>query len=152
MRNSTNEHHEGEGPQEALLHLTLDGLLPANQVLAVNPSMRTATLFASTADEDAYILAQHHFSPNGMRVLVPLLQAYPHYCPYEVLLASLFSYTPDEARVQLQDHWDSTIRPVRRAMNSLVPGLRAFGLQVHSIRSTGYLIEALSARKAERRP
>ncbi len=152
MRNSTNEHHEGEGPREAVLHLTLDGLLPANQVLAVNPSMRTATLFASTVDEEAHIIAQQHFSPNGMRVLVPLLEAYPHYCPYEVLLASLFSHTPDEAREQLQGHWDNTIRPVRRAMNSLVPGLRAFGLQVRSIRSAGYLIEALSVRRAGRKP
>jgi len=150
MNNPKHEHQEGD--QGTLLHLTLDGLLPANQILAVNPSMRTATLLTSTPDEEAHILAQQHFSPNGMRVLVPLLQAYPHYCPYEVLLASLFSYTPDEARVQLQGHWDSTIRPVRRAMNSLVPGLRAFGLQVRSIRSGGYLIEALSARKLRHKP
>src|SRR5258706_2967337 len=152
MRNLTNQHEGDDGHQEAVLHLTLDGLLPANQVLAVNPSMRTATLFASTADEEAHIIAQQHFSPNGMRVLVPLLQAYPHYCPYEGLLASLFSYTSEQARDQLQGHWDSTIRPVRRAMNSLVPGLRAFGLQVRSIRSGGYLIEALSARRAGRKP
>lgn len=150
MHNPKHEHQEGD--QGTLLHLSLDGLLPANQILAVNPSMCTVTLLASTPDEDAHILAQQHFSPNGMRVLVPLLEAYPHYCPYEVLLASLFSYTSDEARDHLQGHWDSTIRPVRRAMNSLVPGLRAFGLQVHSIRSTGYLIEALSASRAERKP
>jgi hypothetical protein len=152
MTHPKHEHPRGEGYQEVVLHLSLDGLLPANQVLAVKPSLRTVTLMAITADEEAHLLEQQHFSPNGMRVLVPLLQAYPHYCPYEVLLASLFSYTPQQARDHLQGHWDSTIRPVRRAMNSLVPGLRAFGLQVHSIRSTGYLIEALSPRKAERKP
>jgi hypothetical protein len=149
MKNPKHEHQEGG--QGTVLHLSLDGLLPANQILAVNPSMRTVTLLASTPDEDAHILAQQHFSPNSMSVLVPLLQSYPHYCPYEILLASLFSHTPDEAREQLQGHWDSTIRPVRRAMNSLVPGLRAFGLQVRSIRSAGYLIEALSVRKAGHR-
>src|SRR5258706_11228989 len=104
MRNSTNEHHEGEGPKEAVLHLALDGLLPANQVLAVNPSMRTATLFASTVDEEAHIIAQQHFSPNGMHVLIPLLETYPHYYPYKILLTNLFSHTPNEAREQLQDH------------------------------------------------
>jgi len=138
-----NQHEGDDGHQEAV---------PANQVLAVTPSMRTVTLLAAFSSEEAHILAQQHFSPNGMRVLVPLLQSYPHYCPYEVLLASLFSHTPDEAREQLQGDWDSIIRPVRRAMNSLVPGLRAFGLQVRSIRSAGYLIEALSARRAGRKP
>jgi hypothetical protein len=152
MRNLTNHHEGDDGHQEAVLHLTLDGLLPANQVLAVKPSMRTVTLLAAFSSEEAHIIEQQHFSPNGMRVLVPLLQAYPHYCPYEILLASLFTYTPEEARDQLQGHWDSTIRPVRRAMNSLVPGLRTFGLQVRSIRSGGYLIEALSARRAGRKP
>jgi hypothetical protein len=146
MRNLTNQHEGDDGHQEAVLHLTLDGLLPANQVLAVKPSLRTVTLFTSTADEETHILEQQHFSPNGMCVLVPLLEAYPHYCPYEVLLAHLFSQTPDQARAQLRSDWNSAIRPVRRAMNSLVPGLRAFGLQVRSIRSGGYLIEALSTR------
>jgi hypothetical protein len=146
MTHSKHEHPGGEGHQEVVLHLSLDGLLPANQVLAVKPSLRTVTLFTSTADEETHILEQQHFSPNGMCVLVPLLEAYPHYCPYEVLLAHLFSQTPDQARAQLRSDWNSAIRPVRRAMNSLVPGLRAFGLQVRSIRSGGYLIEALSTR------
>lgn len=129
-----------------VLHLSLDGLLPANQVLAVKPSLQTVTLLASTADEEPHILEQQHFSPNGMCVLVPLLEAYPHYCPYEVLLARLFSLTHEQARAQMHSDWNSAIRPVRRAINSLGPGLRAFGLRVRSIRSGGYLIEALSSR------
>ena len=152
MLHPKHEHSEGEGPQEVVLHLSLDGLLPANQVLAIKPSLRTVTLFATTADEEAHLLEQQQFSPNGMCVLVPLLEAYPHYCPYEVLLASLFSQTPEQSRVQMQSDWNSTIRPVRRAMNSLVPGLRTFGLQVRSIRSAGYLIEALSNSRPGRTP
>src|SRR6266567_8089146 len=69
MRNSAHETPDGEGHQEALLHLTLDGLLPANQTLVVNPSIRTATLFSHAPDGEAHIVAQQHFSPNGMRVL-----------------------------------------------------------------------------------
>lgn len=144
MTISKHEHQEGDDHPEVVLHLSLDGLLPANQVLAVKPSLQTVTLLASTADEEPHILEQQHFSPNGMCVLVPLLEAYPHYCPYEVLLARLFSQTPEQARTQMRSDWNSAIRPVRRAMNSLVPGLRTFGLQVRSIRSAGYLIEALS--------
>jgi hypothetical protein len=146
MTNPKHEYPGGEGHQEVVLHLSLDGLLPANQVLAVKPSLQTVTLLATTADEEAHLLEQQHFSPNGMCVLVPLFEAYPHYCPYEVLLARLFSQTLDQARAQLRSDWNSAIRPVRRAMNSLGPGLRAFGLRVRSIRSGGYLIEALSTR------
>ncbi len=101
-----------------------------------------------TPEGENQILAQQHFSPNGMRVLVPLLQSYPHYCPYEVLLASLFSLSLDEARKQLQDFWDIAIRPVRRAISSLIAGLRALGLQVRSLRGAGSQVEALSRGRA----
>src|SRR5437879_1544318 len=128
MRNAVHEAQDGDRHREVLLRLTLDGLFPANQTLVVNPSIRTATLFSLTPEGENQIIAQQHFSPNGMRVLVPLLQSYPHYCPYEVLLASLFSLSLDEARKQLQDFWDIAIRPVRRAISSLIAGLRALGL------------------------
>jgi hypothetical protein len=146
MRIAAHEAQDGEGHPEALLHLTLDGLLPANQILVVNPSIRTATLLSRTSDGENQIVAQQHFSPSGMLVLVPLLQSYPYYCPYEVLLAQLSSLSLDQARRQLQDMREIAIRPIRRAINSLIAGLRALGLQVRSIRSGGYFVEARSRR------
>src|SRR6266436_3898328 len=101
MLHQKHEHPGGESPQEVVLHLSLDGLLSPNQILAVKPSLQTVTLMATTTDEEPHLLEQQHFSPNGMCVLVPLLEAYPHYCPYEVLLARLFSQTLDQARAQL---------------------------------------------------
>jgi hypothetical protein len=148
MSNAAHEAQDGEGHPKALLHLTLDGLLPPNQILVVNPSIRAATLISLTPNGEKHVIAQEHFSPYGMLVLVPLLQAYPHYCPYEVLHASLSSLSLDEAHKQLQDMREIAIRPVRRAINSLIVGLRALGLQVHSIRSEGYLIKARSRRRA----
>ena len=142
MNTSANDHTDHTGNPEELLHLTLDGLLPPDHTLIVNPAMRSATLLSHAPDDDAHIVAQQHFSPNGMRVLIPLLQAYPQYCPYEVLLARLFLLTPDDARRQLQEAWDMAIRPVRRAIGGLVAGLRAIGLRVRNIRGAGYLVEA----------
>jgi hypothetical protein len=147
MSNAAHEAQDGESNRELLLHLTLDGLLPAHQILVVNPSIRTATLISHAPDGETQVIAQQHFSPNGMLVLVPLLQAYPHYCPYEVLLASLSSLSLDDALKQLQDIHDIAIRPVRRAINSLIVGLHALGLQVRSIRNAGYLVEARSRRR-----
>ena len=128
---------------EELLHLTLNGLLPDDKTLVLNLATRTGTLFSHGAGSGARIVTQQQFSPNGMRVLVPLLQAYPLYCPYEVLLASLFPLSLEACQQQLQEAWEMAIRPVRRAIGSIMAGLRSFGLTVHSLRRTGYLLKRL---------
>jgi hypothetical protein len=145
MRNSTSKTQDGEGHQEVLLHLTLDGLLPVNQELVLNLALRTVTLLYNAPDGKPAMVEQKRFSPNGMRVLVPLLQAYPKYCLHEVLFASLFSLPLDEAYQQMREMRSLTIRSVRRAVASLPTRLRDFGWQVRSIRGAGYLIEAIPA-------
>lgn len=136
---------------EELRSLALDGLLPPNYTLVLNPTMRAATLISSAAgDGSTTIVAQQHFSPNGMRVLVPLLEAYPHYCPYDELLARLSVISLEEARRQLRETWDIAIRPVRRAVGTLAAGLKALGLRVHNIHGLGYLIEAFVSSPAKR--
>jgi hypothetical protein len=127
---------------EDLLHFTLAGLLPSDQTLIINPSTRTAILWSQSSAETTRIVAQQHFSPNGMRTLIPLLTAYPHYCAYEALLAHLFFVSVDEARQLLLDTWEIAIRPIRRAIGSLVASLRVFGLRIRNIRGAGYLVEA----------
>ena len=129
---------------EALLHLSLTGLLPLEQQLVINPTARTVILFAQTLPGKATILTLQQFSPNGMRVLLPLLRAYPSYCTYETLLASLSSLLVDEAHRQLREMRESALRSIRRAIGSLASGLHAFGLRVQSVRSTGYFIEAIT--------
>ena len=94
------------------------------------------------------MVEQQHFSPNGMRVLLPLLQAYPKYCRHEVLFASLFALPLDEAYQQMREMHALTIRSVRRAVASLPAGLRAFGWRVRSIHGSGYLIEEIPAEQA----
>jgi len=133
-----------QDPQEALLHLPLKGLLPANQTLVLNLPMRTAILLASSSEGEAQVLTQQHFTPNGMRVLFPLLRAYPRYCSYEDLIASLFSLSLSQARKLLHDSWEIAMRPVRRAISGIMNGLRALGLSVRSLRGAGYVLEALS--------
>src|SRR5260370_40033201 len=137
-------HHQQEDQPGSLLHLPLAGLLPDNQKLVINPAARTAILFAQTSSGEADVVTVQQFSPNGMRVLIPLLQAYPNYCPYETLLVALFSLTIDEARLQLREIRKIVLRSIRRAIGSLASGLRAFGLRVRSVRDTGYLVETIS--------
>ncbi len=145
MKKTASHNQDGESHQEALRQLTLEGLIPVNQILVLNLDLRTASLFYNAPEGNQTIVEQQHFSPNGMRVLVPLLEAYPKYCLHEVLLASLFSLPLEEAYQQMREMRALTIRSVRRAVASLPSKLRAFGLQVRSIRGAGYLIEAIPA-------
>ncbi len=105
--------------------------------------MSTATLLYTEAGGGARIVTQEQFSPNGMRVLLSLLQAYPNYCPYEALLTSLFPISIEAARKQLREEWEVSIRPVRAAIASMVAGLRSFGLRVYSLRGLGYILKPL---------
>jgi hypothetical protein len=143
MKKPASPNQDGEGHQETLRPMTLEGLTPANQILVLNLDLRTATLLYNAPEGKQTIVEQQHFSPNGMRVLVPLLEAYPKYCLHEVLFASLVSLPLEEAYQQMREMRALTIRSVRRAVASLPSRLRAFGWQVRSIRGAGYLVEAL---------
>jgi hypothetical protein len=143
MRNSTHETQNGDGYQEALLHLKLEGLLPANQELVVNPVLGTATVLSYALDGKTEMVEQQHFSPNGMRVLVPLLQAYPQMCPHEVLFAHLRSLSLDQAHQQMQESRSLTIPSVYYAVSTLPVRLRAFGWEVGSVIGYGYLLHRL---------
>ena len=145
MKKPASPNQDGEGHQEPLRPMTLEGLIPANQILVLNLDLRTATLLYNAPEGKQTIVEQQHFSPNGMRVLVPLLEAYPKHCLHEVLFASLVSLPLEEAYQQMREMRALTIRSVRRAVASLPSRLRAFGWQVRSIRGAGYLIEAIPA-------
>jgi len=102
---SSPEADRNQDPQEGLLTFPLEGLLPANQTLVLNLSMRSATLLSASPDGEAQVLSQQRFRPNGIRVLLPLLKAYPGFCTYDVLVASLLSLTLDQARRRSDIEW-----------------------------------------------
>src|SRR6266849_6169093 len=129
MRNSTHETQNGDGYQEALLHLKLEGLLPANQELVVNPVLGTATVLSYALD--------------GKTEMVQQQQAYPQMCPHEVLFAHLRSLSLDQAHQQMQESRSLTIPSVYYAVSTLPVRLRAFGWEVGSVIGYGYLLHRL---------
>jgi hypothetical protein len=143
MNNPLHVPQDGDGHPDELLHLKLEGLLPANQELVINPALRTATLLSHVPDGRAEMVVQQHFSPNGLRVLVPLLRAYPEMCLNEVLFANLFSLPLDQAYQQMREMRALTIRSVHRAISTLRVKLRVFGWGIGSIRGEGYLLRPL---------
>jgi hypothetical protein len=120
------EADRNQDPQEGLLTFPLAGLLPANQTLILNLSMRSATLFSASPDGEAQVLSQQRFTP------------------YDALVASLLSLTLAQARQMLHDSWEMAMRPVRRAISGIMDGLHALGLSVRSLRKAGYVLEALT--------
>jgi hypothetical protein len=143
---------------EAIMHFELPELLPRTHTLALNTHLGTlALLTIDPATTHPTLLAEQQFSSSELSVLVPLLQLYPHYCPYEVLLASFNCGNTDEAtidrfRLRLQEAqfagvWDYEMRPVRNILSRTRFKLRDLGIEISSILETGYILMYLPARK-----
>ena len=145
-------------------HLFLPDLLSSEQTLALNLETRTLSLLT----DGPLLILEQQFSSNEMRMFVPLLETYPHYCPYEVLLAHLYSNSISAAtiahcRQRLQEAEargirQQELRPVRRALSSLRHKLRHFGLGISNVREMGCSLVSLksdphwSGSEAERPP
>ena len=131
-------------PEEELIHLALPGLLPENHVLVLNPEKRIVVLLHNKPDGETRSVREQTFTPSAMRILITLLQAYPHYCRYEVLLAQLYPISVEEGRRRFQEAREPTMRPLRRAIGSLTAALQPFGLRVCSIRRVGFVLQRLA--------
>ena len=134
---------------EDILHFSLQGLLPRDQTLVRNSMLGTLAHLTLKQDRP-YLLMEQQFTATESCVLLPLLEAYPYYCPYEVLLAGLTSGRLTEAtiarcRERLQEAqeagvWDHEMRPVRNVLSRTRFKTRAFGLEIASIVETGYML------------
>lgn len=143
---------------EEIMHFSLEGLLPVGHTLALNVSLGTLSLIASNLGKShPTMLVEQQFTSSELCVLIPLLQSHPHYCPYEVLLASFNCGKVTETlieryRERLHDAqeagvWDQEMRPVRNVLSRTRIKLRAFGIEVSSILETGYVLMKLPSRK-----
>ena len=88
---------------------------------------------------------------NGIarrHVLVALLEAYPHYCPYEVLQAAITDEVLNHACATVHravEHriLDRSMKPFRNILSRCRDKLYAFGIDIHSIHAEGYILTAL---------
>ncbi|HKV00500.1 MAG TPA: hypothetical protein VJQ26_00165 [Ktedonobacteraceae bacterium] len=144
--------------EDDILHFSLDGLLPESHTLALNLYLGTLSLLASSPTGSyPYLLAEQQFTGSELSVIVPLLKYYPHYCPYEVLLASFNYGNISETMIersrkrlheaQLEGIWDQEMRPVRNVLSRARLKMRAFRIEISSILETGYILMVLSERK-----
>jgi hypothetical protein len=133
-------------PQESIVNFSLPSLVQRSHRLILHKDLRTLSLI-SEDDDGPKLLQQEILSDNELQTIIPILDAFPHYCPYEVLLANLISRTMAEStvtnwRLRLLDAhsrgiWQQEIRPLRRSLSSLRRKLYTFGLEISTIREKG---------------
>jgi hypothetical protein len=146
------------GGEHHIVHYTLAGLLPPGQVLALNRELAILSRLAIEEDEEPWprLLLQEQFSPNEERILYPLLEQYPHFCPHEALLANFYTSQLTDAQVEryrqrLQEAraagvGDYELRPMRNILSRTRLRLRKFGIEVCSILDTGYMLKPTSEK------
>ena len=142
---------------ETIRYFTLQGALQEGQTLVLNTALGTLSLL-SNGDTMPRLLIQQQFTASELSLLIPLLEQFPHYCPYEVMFASFYNGiitedTIERCRIQLQEAleagcWDQQLRPVRNVLSRIRFKLRGFGLDIISILETGYILMITSRTKA----
>lgn len=152
----TSSFHDAQQPYEEIKHYFLDELLPPGQSLALNILLGTLSLIANDTPYPRMV-AEQQFTSSELALLVPLLNSHPHYCPYEVLLASFNHRIVTEATVercrkrlyeaQLEGIWDQEMRPVRNVLSRTRLKMRSFSIEIASILETGYVLMTPNPRR-----
>ncbi len=130
----------------------LPGVLPEGHVLVLNThpySLFTFVLTQLSADVHG-LVAQAVLTELEMYVLVALFEAYPQYCPYEVLQAAITDEVLSHARATVHravEHntLNHSMKPIRNILSRCRAKLRTFNIDIRSIYAEGYLLTALRA-------
>ena len=134
---------------EKIAHFRLQEALPEGDTLALNTAF--GTLSYLTMQENRPVLVnQQQFTDSELSILLPLLQAFPYYCPYEVLYTSFYdTEVTDEKvmrnrrklqRAMAEGTWDIEMRSVRSTLSRTRLKARTMGLDIASILETGYIL------------
>jgi len=110
--------------------------------------------------EQPKMLGEQLFSTTKVNLLLPLLEQYPHYCPYEVLWASFHGSTSEIAivrarnrlqRAREEGYWDEEMRPLRIMLSRARLKLQEMGPDIVSLFETGYLPTRHDRRRLRRK-
>jgi hypothetical protein len=129
---------------------SLSKVLPEGYVLVLNTHPYTMSTFVITelSAEVHGLVAQEVLTELEMYALVALLEAYPHYCPYDVLRAAITDETLTHARTTVHravEHQtlDRSMKPIRNILSRCRAKLKVFGIDIRSIHAEGYILTAL---------
>ncbi len=150
MRNIPRMYEQtGENRDISIFYYSLQGLLPTGHLLASNVKIRSLSLVT----DGPLIIEQQQLTDCELRVLLPILKAFPTYCPYDVLLANISSASVTQNTIkqwrqrlevaQKDGTWPQELRPLRRALSSLRNKLHSFDLEISTVRERGCSLTGL---------
>jgi hypothetical protein len=125
-------------------------LLPHGYRLELHEETRIISILDTV---NPHIIAQQQLTKNEWSIFLTLLSSYPHYAPYEALMASITDLSIDDCRIRLlkaqQDDAEALkreLKPVHRALSGIRAKLNSLSphLKVSIVRNLGYsLITAM---------
>lgn len=130
----------------AIDRLALQDLLPTGYKFEFNEEGRILNILRI---DPPRIIAQPQFTKSQWYVLLILFASYPHYAPYEDLLACLTLLPVAECRKQIQQIQDNSSQALNRELKpiySVVSGLRTKlrnsipALKVRCFHDAGYIL------------
>jgi hypothetical protein len=133
--------------------------LPQGHVLALHRFLGTLSHLALVQEQPKMLLEQL-FSNTEVSLLLPLLEQFPHYFPYEVLWASFHSNASEKAitharrrllQAREDGYWDEEMRPLRNMLSRARLKLQEMGLDIVSPFETGYLLTRHYRRRLRRK-
>ena len=143
---------------EVILYFSLEGTLPAEHILVLNRQFVTLSYLSRGVDRPRLVM-QQQFTNSELSLLLPLLELFPHYCPYEVMFANFYNGTITDEKVEhcrqllykaLEEGvWDQQLRPIRNVLSRTRFKLRPFGIDISSILETGYILLVTPRPKSE---
>jgi len=147
---------QGKEVVAKIIHFPLPGLLPAGEILALNLETRTLSLLSA----GPVLVMERQFSINEIRLLLAILESFPHYSPYEALLSHISSnivtassiahYRQHLQEAKNRGTWQQELRPIRRALSSLRNKLHCFNLEISNIRERGCSLTSLTTTSPAR--
>lgn len=134
-----------------ILHFSFQDTLPVGHTLALNTTFGTLSHLTCDSMGIPRLLKQEQFTNTELSVLLPLLELFPYYCPYEVLYANFYASgkANEEQIANAREHldeaftegtWDQEMRPVRCALSRTRLKMRTFNVDISSILATGYIL------------
>lgn len=143
------QQQEREQDEEQILYFPLEGALPADATLVLNTALGILS-YLSCSPDGPRLKKQQQFTSSELSLLRPMLELFPHYCPYEVMFASFYNgavteITVEHCRQRLYEAladgaWDQQLRPIRNVLSRIRLKLRPFGIDISSILETGYIL------------
>lgn len=143
--------HLQQAQAASIMHFSLQDSLPAGHIMALNATFGTLSYLIADEMGMPRLARQEQFTNTELSVLLPMLELFPYYCPYEVLYASFYSggKATEEQIAEAREHldnamaegtWDQEMRPVRCALSRTRLKMRTFNVDISSILSTGYIL------------